>query len=706
MSPARAGLAATLFLALPVAGRAQGLAIDHKPVGCIVAGKYPRLQACFTPAGDVVKPRVNFRLKEGAASAAAYYVEMTSDMPCHFAFLPRPKKELIGQDIEIWIEGMDRSFNPGRTPEYAATVVGSEAECRKDLPVAPWVSSASVTVLPGLPAGFVASAVPGLGVLGMVAGGTVLAGTGVYVATKDDNDPPPVQVAPTPPTPTPAPTPVPTPTPTPPPGTTPTLDCTIRPRSGPAPLDVSLSAVPSGFSGPVSFRWDFGDGTSSTDRDTTHTYTAPGVFRAIVFATSGSETATCDRNVSVSRPDDVRHTLAVTLLGSGGGLVTSNPGGVSCAPDCGEVYPSGTVVTLTAAPDGSSVFVGWGGACSGTGACTVTMNADQAVAAKFDPKVLPVTLTVALSGKGAGTVTADTPPGGITCPSDCAETYPAAPVTVTLRAAPQINSFFAGWGGGVCTGTGPCTLTLTADTTVTAAFEPTQVTLNLTCTDDRASTTAPNPAGSVSVTPSILVCNSNGRPPVTVSNVYSAGTNLAITATATPGTLFTDWGGACASLGRQTVSPSTCNLTVPPSGPVAVTVHFTGTGTPIPVAAARPAPAADDDGIALAWRHQLDLAGGTGQVLLNGATTVASGPGLNSAQALGRPGENRLEGRVTRATGRAGTWRFELGANLRLEPGSIRILAGEPAVVTGDAVVFRLRGRPGEQVAFTFRLKR
>jgi hypothetical protein len=85
---------------------------------------------------------------------------------------------------------------------------------------------------------------------------------------------------------------------------------------------------------------------------------------------------------------------------------------------------------------------------------------------------------------------------------------------------------------------------------------------------------------------------------------------------------------------------------------------------------------------------------------------VASGPGLNSAQALGRPGENRLEGRVTRATGRAGTWRFELGANLRLEPGSIRILAGEPAVVTGDAVVFRLRGRPGEQVAFTFRLKR
>ncbi|HVR72464.1 MAG TPA: hypothetical protein VMT87_16635, partial [Vicinamibacteria bacterium] len=120
----------------------------------------------------------------------------------------------------------------------------------------------------------------------------------------------------------------------------------------------------------------------------------------------------------------------------------------------------------------------------------------------------------------------------------------------------------------------------------------------------------------------------------------------------------------------------------------------------------RAAPSADGDDIALAWRHQLELPGGGGQVLLNGATTVASGPGLNSAQARGRPGENRLEGRLTHGTGRAGTWRFELGANLRLEPGSLRILSGEPAVVTGDAVVFRLRGHPGEQVAFTFRLKR
>ena len=42
--------------------------------------------------------------------------------------------------------------------------------------------------------------------------------------------------------------------------------------------------------------------------------------------------------------------------------------------------------------------------------------------------------------------------------------------TVTLTAAAGTNSNFVGWSGGGCTGTIPCTVTLTAATTVTATF--------------------------------------------------------------------------------------------------------------------------------------------------------------------------------------------------------------------------------------------
>jgi hypothetical protein len=205
----------------------------------------------------------------------------------------------------------------------------------------------------------------------------------------------------------------------------------------------------------------------------------------------------------------------------------------------------------------------------------------------------------------------------------------------------------------------------------------------------------------VDVTPGAFTCDTRPTSSDTQSNTYSAGTVLTLTANKVLGTEFITWGGDCAALGSTMASPSVCTLTLPPGG-ANVSVSFNNS----PPISLTKAPSAGADGVAVAWRHQLDAPGAAGQVFLNGATTVASGPGLHSAQASGRAGENRIEGRLTRADGRPGTWRFELGANLRLEPGSIRVLAGEPAVVTGDAVVFRLRGQPGEQVMFTFRLRR
>ncbi len=74
-------------------------------------------------------------------------------------------------------------------------------------------------------------------------------------------------------------------------------------------------------------------------------------------------------------------TLGVSLAGTGSGAVTGS--GISCPGGCVRLYPTGAVVSLTATPAAGSTFVGWGGACSGTGVCTVTLDSDQAVTATF-----------------------------------------------------------------------------------------------------------------------------------------------------------------------------------------------------------------------------------------------------------------------------------------------------------------------------------
>ena len=82
--------------------------------------------------------------------------------------------------------------------------------------------------------------------------------------------------------------------------------------------------------------------------------------------------------------------ITLTFLGTGSGQVTSNPTGLSCASSvgtCSAPFPSGSTVTLTAAPTGT--FGGWGGGCdsvTGSGLiCTINnLTAARAVTATFN----------------------------------------------------------------------------------------------------------------------------------------------------------------------------------------------------------------------------------------------------------------------------------------------------------------------------------
>ncbi len=76
-----------------------------------------------------------------------------------------------------------------------------------------------------------------------------------------------------------------------------------------------------------------------------------------------------------------QHQLAVSKDGSGTGTVSGN--GIDCGATCEVALAEGTQVELTAIRPSGSVFIGWGGACTGIGYCVVTVDADTAVSATF-----------------------------------------------------------------------------------------------------------------------------------------------------------------------------------------------------------------------------------------------------------------------------------------------------------------------------------
>ena len=76
-------------------------------------------------------------------------------------------------------------------------------------------------------------------------------------------------------------------------------------------------------------------------------------------------------------------TLTVSLQGTGTGSVSDGTDQISCPSTCSHAYGVNGQVTLTAAAAAGSTFAGWGGACSGTGTCQVTMSADMSVSATF-----------------------------------------------------------------------------------------------------------------------------------------------------------------------------------------------------------------------------------------------------------------------------------------------------------------------------------
>jgi uncharacterized repeat protein (TIGR02543 family) len=164
---------------------------------------------------------------------------------------------------------------------------------------------------------------------------------------------------------------------------------------------------------------------------------------------SGTCSVTMDGDKTVTANFNPAHKLTIAVAPAGAGTT---------APTVGvHSYTVGTVVSVsaTAAPAGYK-FDHWSYACTGSGACSVTMDADKSVTANFTA-VTTYRLTTAVNRTSRGTID----------PSPGLYTYNSGDIVVVTATA-YAGCTFTGWNG-PCTGN-PCSLRMNSNKSITANF--------------------------------------------------------------------------------------------------------------------------------------------------------------------------------------------------------------------------------------------
>ena len=160
--------------------------------------------------------------------------------------------------------------------------------------------------------------------------------------------------------------------------------------------------------------------SSGSPADHGHANGSDGGLRLLSSNTSGTVNYSYTIEPEYSGPT---YTLTTAVSPSGGGTI--NPAAGT------HTYDDGENVSVTATPNAGYTFTNWSGACSGSGACSVTMDGDRSVTAIFT--ALPkYSLTTAVNPPGGGAIN----------PSAGDHTYNLGDV-VTVTATPSSGYTFS-----------------------------------------------------------------------------------------------------------------------------------------------------------------------------------------------------------------------------------------------------------------------
>jgi len=252
--------------------------------------------------------------------------------------------------------------------------------------------------------------------------------------------------------------------------------------------------------------------------------------------------------VAAGQAQATTYSLIVGKAGTGAGVVSSTPGGISCGAKCFDTFVEDvnnpTIVVLSASPAEGSVFAGWqyyvGGTattheCNAkTSVCAVVMDKSSTLIATFN-NTGSVGLTVSKdpAGTGSGTITSD--PGPMYCGPSCYGSF-TNPTTVTLTATPASGSLITSWTGCTSSAGASCVVTMTdAAKSVTAKFDTdpnAAKNLNIIKTGSGSGIVSSDPAG--------IYCGAS------CNETFPLNTPVTLTAAPASGSTFSGWsGGGC-----------------------------------------------------------------------------------------------------------------------------------------------------------------
>jgi hypothetical protein len=198
-------------------------------------------------------------------------------------------------------------------------------------------------------------------------------------------------------------------------------------------------------------------------------------------------------------------------------------------------YYYGDQVRITVAADTGRVFSGWSGDVTGNdNPLDLTIESDLIFTAHFP---LP-TVSLHIAADGDGSVSVDGTSHGLPWSGDF-----AAGATVELEAVPDAGRFFGGWTGDVSGEENPTELVMLEDSSVTASFTTSEVTLTLD-----------GEVGSVKV--------DGVKKKLPWSGVFLYGTTVALEAVPDDCDRFDGWSGALTGMTNPTTIHMNGNRTV------------------------------------------------------------------------------------------------------------------------------------------------